>query len=244
MAFGSGDFRQLDIIQASDFSRVYDVEPVTSGFGDFSGSTQQMKHRVQSGENLRTISARYYGTSTKYMDIFNANRALVSLRGPDYLQVGWELVIPAVPIPQAAKVEVAQMAQQAALEVKAQASSPSIFQNKKLLFAGAALLVLAYLMTRKKSPLLSNPSSTPSIYSKMSLQEIGHLIKRNWTKPYFGAVPYIDAMTQLDEDGNYFHDDWKTIVIYFLANAQTWRGDVARAIKKELKRRHESNKMI
>ena len=36
-------------------------------------------------------------------------------------------------------------------------------------------------------------------------------------------------------EDNYFLDSAKSIVLYFLANAQSWRGDVARRIKAELK---------
>ena len=68
------------------------------------------------------------------------------------------------------------------------------------------------------------------------LYEIAAEIKRLWTKPYFGAVPYIDAMRSLNSiKDNYGCDDAKSIVLYFLANANTWRGDDARRIKAELK---------
>ena len=61
-------------------------------------------------------------------------------------------------------------------------------------------------------------------------------IKRVWTKPYFGAVPYIDAMRSMDSvQDNYYYDSGDSIVRYFLANAGTWRGDDARRIKAELK---------
>jgi hypothetical protein len=61
-------------------------------------------------------------------------------------------------------------------------------------------------------------------------------IKRVWPKPYFGAVPYIEAMESLDSiNDNYFEDTAKYIVIYFLGNANTWRGEDARRIKAELK---------
>ena len=68
-----------------------------------------------------------------------------------------------------------------------------------------------------------------------SLSVIAAEIKRDWKKPYFGAVPYLQAMACLDSiDDNYGWDSGKSIVLYFLANAGTWRGDVARRIKKEL----------
>jgi len=61
-------------------------------------------------------------------------------------------------------------------------------------------------------------------------------IKRVWPKPYFGAVPYIEAMESLDSiNDNYYADTGKYTVLYFLSNANTWRGEDARRIKAELK---------
>lgn len=68
------------------------------------------------------------------------------------------------------------------------------------------------------------------------LYEIAAEIKADWTKPYFGAVPYLDALTTLTTiNDNYYADTADYIVRYFLANAGTWRGDTARRIKAELK---------
>jgi len=68
------------------------------------------------------------------------------------------------------------------------------------------------------------------------LHQIATEIKQDWKKPYFGAVPYLDAMQTLDKiSDNYYEDSAKTIVIYFLANANTWRGEVAKRVKTELK---------
>jgi hypothetical protein len=68
------------------------------------------------------------------------------------------------------------------------------------------------------------------------LNVIAAEIKADWKKPYFGAVPYLDAMGQLASVNDHFiYDDGHTIVIYFLANAQTWRGETAKRIKAELK---------
>jgi len=68
------------------------------------------------------------------------------------------------------------------------------------------------------------------------LSEIAADIKRTWPKPYFGAVPYLDAMFYLGPiDDYYYHDSAKSIVLYFLSNAQTWRGPDAKRIKAELK---------
>jgi hypothetical protein len=68
------------------------------------------------------------------------------------------------------------------------------------------------------------------------LSAIAREIRADWTKPYFGAVPYLDAMGPLNNiNDNYGYDTAHSIVIYFLANATTWRGETARRVKAELK---------
>ena len=68
-----------------------------------------------------------------------------------------------------------------------------------------------------------------------TLSEIANEIRKDWSKVYFGAVPYLDAMSQLNSiNDNFYLDSGRSIVLYFLANAQTWRGEVARRVKKEL----------
>jgi hypothetical protein len=70
-----------------------------------------------------------------------------------------------------------------------------------------------------------------------SISTIAREIRADWTKPYFGAVPYLQAMHSLDSiDDDYYEDSGKSVVLYFLANANTWRGEKARAIKAELKK--------
>ena len=69
-----------------------------------------------------------------------------------------------------------------------------------------------------------------------SLETIAREIRADWKKPYFGAVPYLDAMRSLGcVDDEFGRDDGRSIVLYFLSNAATWRGPVAKAIKLELK---------
>lgn len=69
-----------------------------------------------------------------------------------------------------------------------------------------------------------------------SLHVIASEIKKDWNKVYFGAKPYLYAMSTLNSvNDNYMFDSGKSIVLYFLANANTWKGDKAREIKKELK---------
>lgn len=68
------------------------------------------------------------------------------------------------------------------------------------------------------------------------LNIIAREIRADWTKPYFGAVPYLDAMATLHSiNDNYYDDTAHSIVIYFLSNATTWRGETARRVKAELK---------
>lgn len=65
---------------------------------------------------------------------------------------------------------------------------------------------------------------------------IAREIKATWKKPYFGVVPYLDAMLELNRiEDKYFFDSAESVVQYFLANAGTWRGDDAKRIKAELK---------
>ena len=72
----------------------------------------------------------------------------------------------------------------------------------------------------------------------MNVAQIARVIRRNWPKVYFGAVPYLDAMGSMDQiTDTYGMDDGKSIVRYFMSNASTWRGPVAKVVKAELKRR-------
>ena len=68
-----------------------------------------------------------------------------------------------------------------------------------------------------------------------SLSTIANEISNDWKNVNFGAIPYLEAMFTLNSvNDNYIMDSGKSIVMYFLSNASTWRGDVARRIKKEL----------
>jgi hypothetical protein len=72
--------------------------------------------------------------------------------------------------------------------------------------------------------------------ARRTLTEIATEIRRDWTNPYFGAVPYIDAMAYLTGPADMFGQDRaEDIVRYFLENSRTWRGETARRVKAELK---------
>lgn len=69
-----------------------------------------------------------------------------------------------------------------------------------------------------------------------AIHAIADEIIREWEKPYFGAVPYLGAMRFLHTlQDSYGQDSGRSIVLYFLANAGTWRGETARRVKAELK---------
>lgn len=68
-----------------------------------------------------------------------------------------------------------------------------------------------------------------------TLSEIASEIRKHWKPVNFGAVPYLQAMATLNKvSDNYGMDSGNSIVMYFLSNASTWRGEVARRVKKEL----------
>ena len=68
------------------------------------------------------------------------------------------------------------------------------------------------------------------------ISEVARDIKHHWQSPYFGAVPYLQAMLQLEHVTDmYGMDDARGIILYFLSNANTFRGEVARRLKQELK---------
>lgn len=74
--------------------------------------------------------------------------------------------------------------------------------------------------------------------TERTLRQIAMEIRQKWPKPYFGAVPYLNAMAAIDggASARFGAEDGKTQIIYFLSNAKTWRGEDAKRIKAELKK--------
>lgn len=71
-----------------------------------------------------------------------------------------------------------------------------------------------------------------------TISQIAKIIKEDWKRPNYAASPYLDAMEGLETlQDSYYCDSGSGIVAYFLANASTWRGEVAKAVKKELNSR-------
>lgn len=76
---------------------------------------------------------------------------------------------------------------------------------------------------------------------QMNISQIAGVAFKDFKPMNFAAKPYADAMLSLDTvNDDYGLDSGKSIVTYFLGNAQTWRGDVAKAVKKELNSRIKS----
>ena len=73
------------------------------------------------------------------------------------------------------------------------------------------------------------------------IYEIAAEIRRVWKangksniSPY--AKPYLEAMGCLETvDQSYGSDNGRSIILYFLGNAQSFRGEAAKRIKAELK---------
>lgn len=61
-------------------------------------------------------------------------------------------------------------------------------------------------------------------------------IKKEWKSVNYAAKPYLDAMSGLNTiTDSYGADSARSIVLYFLGNASTWKGETAKRIKAELK---------
>ena len=71
------------------------------------------------------------------------------------------------------------------------------------------------------------------------LYEVAAEIRSDWpaaNDPRHPAGHYVNAMGELRYiTDSYYDDDARTVVLYFLSNARSWRGNVAQRVKKELK---------
>ena len=87
------------------------------------------------------------------------------------------------------------------------------------------MVIVSFNLTRKVNTM-----------SHRSLYTIAREIRQDWQPVNYAAKPYLAAMLELDQITEaYGLDTGKSVVAYFLSNATTWRGDVARRIKAELK---------
>lgn len=69
-----------------------------------------------------------------------------------------------------------------------------------------------------------------------TISDIAYDIRREWKNVNYAAKPYLEAMTSLETIyDTYIHDSAKGIVLRFLGNAGSFRGERAKALKAELK---------
>lgn len=67
------------------------------------------------------------------------------------------------------------------------------------------------------------------------VSEIAKEIRSDWKPVHDWAVPYLEAMDVIEDvTDRYYEDSASSVIRYFLGNARTWKGDVARRVKKEL----------
>jgi hypothetical protein len=80
-------------------------------------------------------------------------------------------------------------------------------------------------------------SGNTKIPHTRSISAIARDIRSDWgSKVNYAAKPYLQAMLSIDEHcPNYGNDSGESIVRYFLCNAASYRGEKAKALKKELK---------
>jgi len=68
------------------------------------------------------------------------------------------------------------------------------------------------------------------------IHAIAQDIKKNWSNVNYAAKPYLDAMFSLsNKTDDYGHNTAESVILYFLSNASSYRGDVAKLHKAELK---------
>ena len=89
-------------------------------------------------------------------------------------------------------------------------------------------------MKDKQTPTVEQQAAIDSLPS-LNIAGIARVIRKHWKPVGLYAAPYVDAMGSLDSIKDaYICDSGVEIVLRFLCNAATWRGDVARAVKAEL----------
>lgn len=74
--------------------------------------------------------------------------------------------------------------------------------------------------------------------SSLSISGLANVITADWVKVSVAAKPYLYAMLYLENiNDSYYADTGRSIILYFLNNASSWKGETAKAVKAELKAR-------
>lgn len=94
----------------------------------------------------------------------------------------------------------------------------------------------------KKEPAKAS-TVTMEHLAELSISQIAYMVRKDWKRPYFGCVPYIEAMLSIEHiTDRYVVGDGTSVVRGFLANAQQYRGPIARMVKAELNKRLSAGK--
>lgn len=74
-----------------------------------------------------------------------------------------------------------------------------------------------------------------AIQTKRTISAIAKEIRRDWKNVNYAAIPYLQAMYSMEHaSDDYGADSGKSIILYFLSNASSWRGETAKRVKAEL----------
>jgi hypothetical protein len=88
----------------------------------------------------------------------------------------------------------------------------------------------------KDTFLITTKTNKMQTINSRPVYRIAQDILNDWTAPYFGARPYLAAMLTINNElENYGQDTAKSIILYFLSNASSYRGSKAKELKNELK---------
>ena len=88
----------------------------------------------------------------------------------------------------------------------------------------------------KDTFLITTKTNKMQTINTRPVYKIAQDILNDWQAPYFGARPYLAAMLTINNElENYGHDTAKSIILYFLSNASSYRGSKAKELKNELK---------
>jgi len=69
-----------------------------------------------------------------------------------------------------------------------------------------------------------------------TISVIASEIDSDWKKVNYAARPYLDAMYSLNNiSDSYYLDSGEAVVLRFLVNAGTWRGETAKRVKLEFR---------
>ena len=84
---------------------------------------------------------------------------------------------------------------------------------------------------------MSQVAATQTTAPQRKVYEIAQEIRKDWgSKVNFAAKPYLAAMLSISNKKDmYGADSADSIILYFLSNASSYRGETAKRLKAELK---------